>query len=257
MPRVAERVLKRLRDPKCQMSDIAKELSDDQVTAADVLRIANSVLYRGTQKITTLQGAVTRLGTRVIRTLMLHQSLRSVTFPRKSAADALAKVIWRRSLASGCIMRELASLLKEDGEDAFTVGLLHDIGNVIVLRMANEQEALTKHRFDVDTFEYLCFESHQELGELIAEQWQLPDSIRSLIADHHGAHSVGDPHRRQRSMLMLSDMILQMLDLAPSASYDLLNTPAAKELGLHGRPEVIRMLSELPEKIEEAIAELG
>lgn len=257
MPHVAERVLKKLRDPKCGMIDVAQVLSEDQVTAADVLRLVNSPLYRGAYKISTLQGAVTRLGTHVLRTLMLHQSLRAVTFPKNPDAQGLAQLIWRRSLASACVMRELSLLVELDAEDSFMLGLLHDIGNVLVLRIVCDQELISHRWLDEQTFEYVCYETHQEFGELVADKWQLPDSIKAIVASHHTLPMDDDPFARQRRLTIVSDMICQMLGFGPPRQYDLLATEAVQALGLDAQSDFHRVLATLPEKIEETISHIG
>jgi len=253
MPRVAERVLAHLRDPKSNMARIAKVIAEDQVMAADMLRMANSPLYRGLYKINNLQGAVTRLGGNAVRTFTLHQSLRAAMFQKKGVDVDLAEGIWCRSLASGCTMRGLAHFTGMDEEEASLIGLLHDIGNVIVLRVAHEQSAIAHHWIDSDTFEYLCLECHQEFGELIADAWKLPDTLKELISSHHVEPDREDPLRVHRLMLMLTDMINQMLEYDTPADYDLLKTRPVKELGLASRPGFEEFLAELPEQIAETV----
>jgi HD-like signal output (HDOD) protein len=249
LPRVAENVLKRLRSAQCSMTDVAHDLSEDPVSTATVLRMANSALYRGVEKITSLQTAVTRLGANAIRTLMMHQSLRAAVFAHHADARALAELIWRGSLAAGTIMRELAPFLHRDEEEAFTIGLLHDIGNVVTLRLVLEHERSTHVNIDTDTFDYLCYETHQEFGELIANAWQLPPDLKSLISDHHIYPGSDDPLRRDRLAVLLTDMICQMLGYAPLAQYDLLNATVVADLGLAGRPEFTELLAALPDRI--------
>ncbi len=83
MPRVPNMVLKRLRDRDCDFRVVAEDIAEDQVIAAAVLRIANSPLYRGLDKITQLPAAVTRLGNKGVRTLMMHVSLHAAVFLSK------------------------------------------------------------------------------------------------------------------------------------------------------------------------------
>ena len=254
MPRVAERVLAHLRDPKSSMTRIAKDIAEDQVMAADILRMANSALYRGLYKITNLQAAVTRLGGNAVRTFTLHQSLRAAMFQKKGVDVDLAEGIWRRSLASGCTMRGLAPFTHMDPEEASLIGLLHDIGNVIVLRIAHEQSIIAHRWIDPDTFDYLCFECHQEFGELIADAWKLPDTLKELISNHHVEPDREDPLRVQRLMLILTDMINQMLGYDTPADYDLLKTRPVEELGLASQPGFEKFLAELPDQIAETVA---
>ena len=257
LPLVPQRVLKRLREPNCSAARLAAEIADDQVVAAEVIRIANSPMYRGVDKITALRPAVTRLGMTAIRTLMMHYSLRAATFGRKGVDQELAAVLWYRSVAGAFIMRGLAAFTTIEEDDAFLLGLLHDIGNVIVLRIVDQQYALTRYHVDIDTFEYLCHQAHQEFGELIAESWQLPDTLKSLISDHHSWPAPDDPFVTERRMLLLTDMIGQMLGYGSPASYALLDTPAVRELGLAERQDFVQFLAGLPEELETTLASYG
>lgn len=256
MPRVADKVLKRLRDSRSGAAQIAKDLSEDPVIAGDVLRMSNSVLYRGAEKIATLPAAVARLGNNALRTVMMHQSLRAAVFYAKGETLEFASLVWANCLASGVVMRDLAGLVRERQEDAFMTGLLHDIGNVIVLRIAHDQHKHTHTWPDLPTFEFLCHETHQELGELIALGWQLPPTLQSLISDHHSTPTDDDPLRKERWMIIATDMICQMLGYGPEAEYDLLHSRAFNELGLSDRADVVAWLTKLPQRVEEAVGEL-
>jgi len=257
LPSVTERVLKRMRDGKSSLKKIADEIAEDQVIAAEIIRMANSALYRGLYQATTLQAAVTRLGIQAVRTAMMNQSMRAAMFSKRGTDNELAALIWYQSLAGAGIMRGLASLLKVDEEEASLLGLMHDIGNVIVLRFVREHERASNNLIDVPAFEYLCVEAHQEFGELVAEAWKLPDTLRSVVANHHDYPSEEDPLRRERLMVMLSDMISAMLGYAPPAAYQLMETRVVKDLGLAGREDFKVFLDQLPAALEDHLASFG
>ncbi len=250
---VAERVLTRLRDRDCNLDAVAQNISEDPVIAATVLRTCNSPLYRGVNPITTLPPAVKRLGIRTIRTLMMHHSLRSAMFDAKGGGQEFAGLVWRRALASACIMRGLSKLTGLDQEDAFLIGLLHDIGSVIVLRTVKNEEARGHAAIDRATFDYLCHECHQEFGELIAAEWKLPPDLKSLTSRHHTFPSEDDPLRTKRLQIQLTDMINSMLGYAPPGQYNLAESRAASELGLAERPQFASFMAELPDQVEEAV----
>ena len=257
LPRVAERVLQRLRDRDCDLAEVANAIAEDQVIAGTVIRMANSPLYRGLHKVTALKPAVTRLGTTAIRTLMMHQSFRAATFDHKDVDQDLAAIVWYRSLAGAYVMRGLAAFTELDEEEAFLIGLLHDIGNVIVLRVVDDQRSFTDYKIDIDTFEHFCFECHQEFGELIADAWKLPASLRSLITNHHHYPARDDPLRTELLLLILTDLINQMLGYGPPVSYNLLETPTVRDLGLAGREGFITFLAQLPHDLEETLTSFG
>ena len=250
---VAEKVLRRIHDPKCKMADVARELEADQVMAAAVLRMANSPLYRGLHKIAALIAAVNRLGTVAIRTLMVRESMRAAMFGRKGAVDPYARLIWRRSLASAFVMRRLSAFTDLREDDAYLLGLLHDIGNVIVLRIMQSQEMVIRRSIDLPTFDYLCHECHQEFGELIGDEWKLPHNVKLIITDHHTYPSDDHPVRTARIQILLADMITAMLGYAPQASYDLMESRPVHYLGLAGREDFMTCLTALPDELEEML----
>ncbi len=256
LPRAPEAVLRCLADPDCSFREVADIISQDQVTATVVLRAANAAFW-GAKKVTSLIEAVTRLGAVAMRTLMLSESLRAAAFCKTRHNRDLAELLWQRSVAGGCVMRALAEFTgKLDPEDAFVVGLLHDVGNVIVLHAADSLREFTRTGVDLETFEYLCYECHEMFGELIAEKWNLPPRLKELIQNHHGYPAQDDALRDDRLFLMLTDMINAMLGFGPSAAYDLLRSRPIRDLAIADQEGFRRFLSNLPAQLERTMAEL-
>ncbi len=250
---VTERVLKLLRSKKSSMASISETLSEDPVLAASILRMANCPLYRGLDKIAAVTPAVTRLGAKAVHTLMMHESLRSTMFPgNKGGESNMAQRLWSRSLVSAHVMRALSKFTKVDEEDAYLLGLLHDIGSVVVLRIILNDRTVSSFDPDENTFEYLCAECHQEFGELIANEWNLPDDVTSIITNHHQFPSDEDPLRTQRLQLQLADMIVSLQNYKPYQPYDLLNTDVVKALHLHTQPNFVSFLENVPNIIDDA-----
>lgn len=256
MPHVPERVLRIMSNRKFEMSQVAGEIGTDQVTAAAVLRMSNSPLYAGLQKTTAIGPAVVRLGTSAIRAAMLNLSMRSVAFKEQRKGNNRAETLWMRALAGSMVMRMLSRFTRVDPEEAFLMGLLHDVGNIIVLRIVNGQQASMKVQIADDTFEYLCHEAHQEFGELLAVAWALPVRLKTLISDHHTYPEPDQSYRIERLQLHLTDMICAQLSYAPYVAYNLLESRAVADLGLADHPDFIAFLDSLPEKLTESLEAL-
>lgn len=250
LPRVPEQVLKRLHDDNCSLIRVAKDISEDQVIAASVLRLANSPMYRGIDEFNSIESAVVRVGGGAIRTLMIHESLKAATFPN-GTRNEFADSVWQRSIGCATIMAGLSSFAGMMRDDAFLIGLLHDIGNVVVLREVLSQQKRSHKSIDREAFDYLCEETHQEFGELVAEAWKLPDRLKGLIRDHHNPPADDDPHRIVRHMLQLTDMIACTLGYGRDIAYNFMNSPAAIGLNLNENPAVEKFLTTLPGDIEE------
>jgi HD-like signal output (HDOD) protein len=137
-----------------------------------------------------------------------------------------------------------------DKEDAFLVGLLHDIGKVVVLRCCGEVYQKTNHHISDELFEYLCQEYHELMGEMIAGQWQLPAHVASAIARHHSTESFDDADGRQRALVQITDATLSLLGHTTKYPYDLLSIPAARYLKVGENARFLETLPLIPDVIE-------
>jgi HD-like signal output (HDOD) protein len=150
-------------------------------------------------------------------------------------------------------MRALAPLCKIDPEEGFVMGLLHDVGDVVVLRAVDRYEALSHTPIETEAFEYLCHRFHQSLGTMVADEWSLSPKLKALLTDHHVWPDAQDPHRVERLLLMLGDMINQMIGYAQPALYNLPQSRPVQELGLGGQEQFMLLLAHLPEQIQERV----
>ncbi len=245
-----------MRDRRCNAAGLAEEIGQDQVVASAVLRAVNSPAFRGIEQITSLPLAVARLGANALRAIMMSQSLHALTFNTKGGNRAFAQSLWRRSVAEAHIMSLLAHRLSLDEDTAFLIGLLHDIGNTVVLRIVSDHERISRWKVDPQVFEYLCYQCHQEFGELVAEAWNLPEQLKAIVSEHHIYPDPEAPDRTERLCLELTDMISALLGYASSANYDLIGSRAAGDLGLSQRNDFPQFLDTLPRHLDEAIDSL-
>jgi HD-like signal output (HDOD) protein len=249
----AEQILPKLRTDSCDMKAVAREIAADQVLSAAVLRTVNSPMYRGLANTTTVSAAVARIGIKALRAILLHQSVRGAIFTKNSLTRHFANVLWRKSLADSCIMRGLGGLLRRDQDECHLIGLMHDIGSVLVLRILNDQIKAGSHPVDLNSFEYLCQQTHQEFGELIAKAWQLPSELTQLIMNHRRYPLPNEALAAHRWMLVLTEMIGGMLYAENPRSYDLIHCRPAVELQLSESEQYKTWLSHLPAEIDEVL----
>ena len=253
---VSERVLGRLRKRDCDFGQVAEDIAEDQVLAAAVIRMASSPYYRGLQKISTIKPAITRLGAKALGTLMYNESMRFAMADGKSGETEFVRLLKDKSLAAGAIMHSLAQFTTMDRDEAQLLGLMHDIGDVMVLREARKQMRFVKYNLELESFDYLCHECHQEFGELIAVAWNLPEKLRVLIGNHHSYPAPDDPMRVERLLIHLTDMINGLLSWGPYVAYDLLGSRPSRDLGFDKRADFAEFLVSLPDDIADAITYL-
>lgn len=253
MPHGVERILSAIERPGSNATKIAELVGEDQVRAAAVLRTANSAMFASYERVTRLPVAVARIGTEVLRTVMMRESLRAATLGLKGADAKLAKLIWERALAAACIMRGLANFTGVNPEDACVIGLLYDIGTVGILREAAEQSKMLRQHVNAPEFEYLCHIHHENFGRHVAAAWHLPQRLQEIIADHHREPAADDPLRAERLMIQLTEMILSRFGFSPPLPYRILESPVCVALKIHDGRGFVDFLKVLPNEIQQAV----
>jgi len=169
---------------------ITRKVSLDQALSAKTLRFANSSFYGLQSKVTTIQQAVTLIGVDAVRHVVTANAVTGY-FPQHDCEGFSFIAQWRHSIAAAVCARVLARHLHVNQEYAFTAGLLHDIGRlVLITHFRREYEAVIAYRREHDC-EWLTAEravmgvDHVTAGEALARHWNFADTIRYAIAGHH------------------------------------------------------------------------
>ncbi len=249
LPQTPQQVLTMLRQTNINYPQIAKVIAQDQTLSAAVLRRANSAALAALQQITNLETALSRLGMRDIKGLMLTESLKSVTIRKTTDGRSPAEIILKRSLATAVIMERLSQLYNLDPDGSYLAGLLHDIGEIAVLKVVHDVQAQEQLEVSPELEAFLRQEYHQQLGGALAEIWHLPESISPMIAHHHGAIDHDDPQLVAKALLQISDMMACMMAIGDHVEYDIFNTPAARAIEFGTKQAHIDALIGLPSKI--------
>jgi putative nucleotidyltransferase with HDIG domain len=178
-------------DPRASAGQIADVLRRDQILSAKVLRTVNSSFYNLATEVTDVTKALGFLGFNTISALVLGTSVFS-SFELKASPYFDVMEFWRHSLAAALAAELFARKIRHPRpEDAFTCGLLHDIGKVALFRVSPDdmkavvEKALLERTSFLDAETALGLPGHTVLGERLAERWQLPVMIRKTIRYHH------------------------------------------------------------------------
>lgn len=256
LPHVTDRALLMLRGDGADYRELARLISEDPALTARVLRVANSAWYGGVSEIRSLEAAFARLGQRKLRGVILSASLQSLSIRLGGTKRTLGEGIWRRAMASGVIMSLAAPRCDADGDQAFLIGLLHDIGLFVVLMVTHKYSELTGAKVPRAVFDRLAGEWHEHAGLRLAGSWNLPDPLPELIASHHRMPAADDPLRTERLLILFTDVCCSLLGYAPYHPYDFFQTPCVQQLGFQDTPEIRRFLRSFPRQIAERIEAL-
>jgi len=193
MPHIAMKVMEMAEDPDVSASDLEKVISYDQVLAAEILKLANSPLYSPRQPIVSLKHAISYLGMAVIRSLTVMIALRSLYVSNKDKSH-LWSDLWRHSAASAVVNRSIAMALKKkilNAEEMFILGLLHDFGKVVLLKLYPDEYEKVVDRLIEESKSYYEVEkevlgvTHAEVGAMVLGLWGLPLEIVNAVGKHH------------------------------------------------------------------------
>lgn len=196
LPQVTTQVLKLVDNPNASPRQVGALIERDAGLASKLLKTANSSYYGMPGKIRTVSQAISVMGLSAVRSVIVSQAYQQMAGGRANARRFDKVAFWQHSLATAIAARILARFKGwRDPEEAFLAGLLHDAGRLVMDRfLTNEFDqaiALSLERgcslteAERETLGY----THVEVGVMLGEQWQLPDSLMEGIRRHHEALS--------------------------------------------------------------------
>lgn len=238
LPAIAQEMMSNLDDDNASLDSIIEKVSLDQSLTAKILRIANSSHYGVNSKVVTLQQAVSMLGLKNIKNLIRMTALIQ-NFPVAQCVGFDFTAFWRHSVSTAICAELISRTLHMKHDFAFTAGLLHDIGRlVLATRFPTEYaEALAlRKECDMqllDAERTILGTDHVAAGHALAEHWHFSEVITDAIQAHH------DPQLHSSNSLAriihVADAISHALDLSQSED-DLvppLSQAAWDHIGLH------------------------
>ncbi|MYM23334.1 HDOD domain-containing protein [Duganella sp. FT135W] len=237
LPAVVMELLNSIDQDDVDISVLAKKVSYDQALTAKTLRLANSSLYGLQVKVTTIQQAITFLGFQTTRNLITAAAVTGC-FAEGHCPGFDHKAFWRHSIATAACSKVLARQMRFNQDYAFTAGLLHDIGRLVLVSCFPEQYAATlAYRAEHDCYlleaeRTVLGVDHVDAGLALAEHWNFSDTMRLAIGGHHDPEAPGAGFLA--AIIHVADAIVHALDLA-QAQDDLVppvSTVAWTALGL-------------------------
>lgn len=217
LPVIVMELLNSIDEEDADISVLAKKVSSDQALTAKTLRFANSSFYGTPSKVTTIQQAISLLGVQSMRNLITVAAM-SGCFPRSQCAGFDFKAFWRHSIATALCAELIAKQLRINQEYAFTAGLLHDIGRlVIVTRFPKEYEAVLAYRAKHDSYlleaeRAVLGVDHVMAGHALARHWNFSEVLQAAIAGHHAPDAPEGPSLA--AIIQVADAITHALDLS-------------------------------------------
>jgi putative nucleotidyltransferase with HDIG domain len=194
LPAVAAKVMGMADDDRTSAMDLAQVLSTDQALTAKLIRISNSAYYGFARRVSTVREAVVMLGFKQVRQVAVGASLINTFRGSKPGPNDPFNLdlFWGHSVAVAVAAEVLAKKTRmARPEDAFTAGILHDIGRLVLRQtmLAEFTQAvaiaktgeLTLHEAEIETTGY----AHDDIGRALGERWKFPTHLVDAVRCHH------------------------------------------------------------------------
>ncbi len=190
MPQILVKLLGHLQADDLGMPELAALIANDAGMTGKLLAVASSSAYHRTGRGVNLEQALVALGTDMIKTLVISDSVFQTfnSFPHSGSTDLRA--FWKRSLAAAVLARDIARRIDYPHlEEAYLAGLLHNVGRLALLATAPKEYAFN---FTAMDDEDLCAVeqrtlqiTHAEAGAWLLERWQLDSFLADAVLYHH------------------------------------------------------------------------
>jgi len=198
MPQVVLRFLEIMQDPGFEYRDLVKVLSADAGTVSEVLRLANSALFGVRNKVVSLQQALTLLGPKRTRSLLLGRYLVDA-MSKKQIGGLDMGYLWRRSVASSVIASHFAEIVLPRRRDEASIGaLLADIGIPILAESVPEGYLPLVEQFRPRGAQLCADEeleavevTHGQVSAMVLAHWKLPEDVTNAV-NMHQSDNPGD-----------------------------------------------------------------
>ena len=260
LPTVITKISKLLQNPQTSAEEIGKVITTDQALASKVLKLVNSAFYGFPGKISTITHAIVILGFSTVANIVLTASILDVfKRPGSEAPDFDMQQFWMHSISCGAAAQAIAKFTgSPEKEECFIAGLVHDIGKIILCQY--QPETFAQIVADVRQKDCLFYESeinlfkftHQEVGGLLADRWNLPKNLASAIKFHHQPMPSRD-HYTMTAVVHTADIFVRALDFGNGgdAKIPLLSENVWNNLGLQNA-NLLQLFANITDEIERA-----
>ncbi|MCW8918798.1 MAG: HDOD domain-containing protein [Gammaproteobacteria bacterium] len=229
---------------------VERAIHHEPALAGRVLRLANSSFFGFSGRIGTLREACMLLGSRTLRQVVLAAAV----MQQMTVDDILldTRALWRHALVTGAIANRLAGTLGADPEQAFTAGLLHDMGKLVLAAyFAVEYRQVWQHHAAnggllQEAEQAVLGFDHGAIGERLARKWHFPEELALAVGRHHcpGGDRLGD-------LIHLANVLAHALGYGATDKIPPLQEAAWERLGL-GWERLEQLLPELDREAGEA-----
>ncbi|MCB2199732.1 HDOD domain-containing protein [bacterium] len=214
IPQTVLKLIRMISEGDYEMRDIAKNVRQDQVLSARVLNLCNSAFFARRSRISSIDTALVLLGERSFIQMILSASVESFYNDIHDGYSLVKGGLFFHALGTAIVSEKIAAVVKKiDPSIAYTSGLLHDIGKVVLDQFIARRWSIFYRAVKDPSVNLLEFErklmgaNHVEIGMRLGKEWALPDELISVIKNHHRPLEA-DLEPRLVAIVSLADLLM-------------------------------------------------
>lgn len=220
LPKSAMQVIALTKNPATSAKELETVIRQDPALTASILRQVNSAYYGYARRISSIQEAVVMLGFQVIEGLSISAAVAPLLKSRLVGYEIEQEGLWKHSLLTAMAAKRLCQHRKLPyGDVAFTAGLLHDIGKLIISIYVQEvgdyllKEVAEARLSYVELEEKIIGFDHARVGGFLARSWNLPDNLVAPISFHHSLSNAQN-HGELSSVIHVANGLASLLGIS-------------------------------------------
>lgn len=235
LPTVAMEVNRMLQDVDTPIEKLVGFLEKDQSMVLKILRLVNSSFYGFKSRITSLRHAVTLMGYSTVQNVVVTVSVIDCLKTKTTLKGFDISLFWTHSVSVAVMSRHLAARTKLAApEEAFTAGLIHDIGKVVLVNHFPDVFVVLIEAATARDITFYAAEKtadtypHNLIGSNLARRWMLPEPLKLALRHHHGSIAKG-VDGTLAGLVAIADTLVNVMDNMPG-----------HRIGLDVMPEAVR-----------------
>jgi putative nucleotidyltransferase with HDIG domain len=211
-PQHVPKLLELLRKEEVDTDAVVTIIAHDPTLTTNVMRLCNSVMFGAATPASDLHEAIMRLGFKEVCQLVLVISSASTLMPGQKEYGLETGELWKHSVATALAAKIIAEAVDEDANLAFTAGLLHDVGKVILARALEGvyanlfAEVEQSQTAVVEAEKKMLGFQHAEVGGRMLARWKFSAPLVAGVWFHHDP-ARAHPHQRLAACVFLGNMI--------------------------------------------------
>jgi len=266
IPAVISRIIEMASREDFTAEKMAKEIQQEPALVVQILKIANSSYYSLPGKVATLERAITILGTSTVKSIALSAGIINTFYENKFSDLFDIKSFWKHTFFSAVACRLLAKKKKyPEPEEAFILGLLHDIGILALVKsepetykkisLKLEEKMPTDHAYEIKLEQAYFKTDHTKIGRLFVNNGHLPQFMEDGVLYHHAPHKYKGKSKKSYIMpvfVFLADILRNIFILGGDPSAIFKFKTMARMLGGFNEKQSEEILLEINGEIKKA-----